>query len=132
MNKVFIDGIKTREQIDVWAGRKNGIRRICEETGFSATVLNDACLSGEMTTFSFKKALERGIPVMLSNKPIPCKRRERKKKIEFAPWDEEIPVSDHHPAQLNFEDVRDLTASEQMRDVIIKHLEAMIEDLRRI
>ena len=126
MNKVFIDGIKTREQIDVWAGRKNGIRRICEETGFSATVLNDACLTGEMTTFSFKKALERGIPVMISNKPIPCKRRERRN------LDEEIPVSDHHPAQLNFEDVRDLTASEQMRDVIIKHLEAMIEDLRRI
>ena len=134
-NFVTIDGAETRKQIDIIAGRKNGTAKICREKGFSSTVLNTACRDGKITIESYTRAIQKGIPIVTNKDAITSKIRDRHAP---ASKDEVIEVKERsidefqRLQQLSIDDAIELTKADQIKEIMIMHLTAMIEDLKNI
>ena len=132
-NKIYINGIETRKQIDAIYGKSQSMKKACNERGLKPETLNRACLNGYGSPSTITKYMQAGIPVVLSSAPVPSRRRREHSRVASAgdriPAGEQINLEAIYPKQ--FETIKN-TEAKQLRDIIIKHLTAMIEDLRRI
>lgn len=130
-NVIFIDGIKTRQAIDEMVGKKEGATKLCIEKGISNGTINRICRDGYGTPEAVKRYKDAGFPIIESNRPVPCRlRREHKRsKVGKIPAGEQIDLGTIYPKQ--FETIKN-TEAKIMRDIIIKHLTALITELKEI
>lgn len=143
-NIVYVNGAETRRRISDITGKKNGIRKICDEKGITAWSLNAICRKGFGTLPTIQRYIDAGIPVVISTDPKPNRvRREHTRarraiKLEPVILSETYePRADNYPEprrpkQLNFEDIKEMATSEKIRDILIDGLMAIVEELKKI
>ena len=147
---IFVDGAKTRETIKKIAG-KGGMSKLCKEKGVSQPVLSDICINGFGTEKTIRKFMAAGIPIITSDRPVPSRTKkeftrgekkapEEPKKELFRLGGELIEVDPigpyrkeaRQPEQISFEDFTGETKIRQMKDIIIKGLTNIINELQKI
>lgn len=143
-NIVYVNGAETRRRISDITGKKNGIRKICDEKGITAWSLNAICRKGFGTIPTIQRYLEAGIPVVISTDPKPNRvrrehtraRRAKKQEPIIPPKTPELRADIYpeprRPKQLNFEDIKEMATSEKIRDILIDGLTAIVEELKKI
>lgn len=127
---LFVDGIKTRAAIDRMAKQPEGLTKLCKEKGISNGTLCKICRNGYGTPESIRKYQEAGIPICLSSQPVTSRRRKehtrndskKENKLTFKPAPE-------NPRQLTLDDI---SRAEEIKELLISHLTALIEDLKKI
>ena len=81
MNRIYIDGIKTRQNIAEETHQKLGVKALCDELGVSVGLVNKYIRRGYGDGTKIIDMIRKGIPFELSKEPIPCRaRREHKRK----------------------------------------------------
>lgn len=154
----FVDGKATREAIEKITGTKKGLVKICKSKGLPQATLSRICINGYGDPKIIDRYIEAGIPIVRSNKPIPSRtnkeytRAWRKDKdpqtteqIKFditTPTSEVIKAVTSYPTLENFKPkqepapkqltIEDLTQAEQVKELLITHLTALIEDLKKL
>lgn len=152
-NIVYVNGAETRRRISDITGKKNGIRKICDDKGITAWSLNAICRKGFGTLPTIQRYIDAGIPVVISTDPKPNRvRREHtraRRAIKLPPiilsekqeaiippktteLRADIYPEPRRPKQLNFEDIKDMATSEKIRDILIDGLMAIVEELKKI
>lgn len=155
----FVDGKATREEIEKITGTKKGLVRLCKSKGLPQATLSRICINGYGDPKIIDRYIETGIPIVRSNRPIPSRtnkeytRAWRKAKDlseneslhikipEFSaekivgtitvhePF-EPIPSTEKkEPKQMTIDD---LTQAEQVKELLITHFTALIEDLKKL
>ena len=129
--KINIDGVKTRESIDEMTGKSQSMRQACIERGLHPESLNRACINGYGSPKIIMKYIRAGIPVVLSERPVPCRLRKEHSRggASKVPAGEQIDLEAIYPNQ--FETIKKIDARE-MRDIIIRHLTELIKELKEI
>lgn len=155
----FVDGKATREEINKISGTKKGLVKICKSKGLPQSTLSRICINGYGDPKIIDRYIEAGIPIIRSNKPIPSRaskeytRAWRKAKdlseIEslhikipevsaeelketitvHAPFISIPSIEIKEPKQISIED---LTQAEQIKELLITHYTALIEDLKKL
>ena len=156
----FVDGKATREEINKISGTKKGLVKICKSKGLPQSTLSRICINGYGDPKIIDKYIEAGIPIVRSNKPIPSRAskeytrawRKAKDLSEIKSLQIKIPevsaeelkgtITVHEPLkpipsieipatpkQLTIED---LTQAEQIKELLITHYTALIEDLKKL
>ena len=127
---IFVDGIQTRKAIDEMAGQREGATKLCNERGVSNGTINRICRDGFGTPESIKKYKDAGFPIIESNRPVPCRKRKEHTRNNTAkvPAGEQINLETIYPKQFQTVKVTERT----LVNIIIKHLTALIEDLKKI
>lgn len=135
--RICIDGQETRKRIGEMAGKVNGVRKICMERGLAKETINQIIRKGYGSAETIDRCIKAGIPIKISDRPIPCRARkehsrnntkrdiEKLKKILKEP----ILVTVEEPRQMRIED---LTGTEQIKEILINGLTAIIEELKKI
>ncbi len=143
-NIVYVNGAETRRRISDITGKKNGIRKICDEKGLTAWSLNAICRKGFGTIPTIQRYLEAGIPVVISTDPKPNRVRREHTRARRAIKLEPVILSEkpeiradifpepRRPKQLNFQDIEEMATSEKIRDILIDGLTAIVEELKKI
>lgn len=128
---IFVDGIQTRKAIDEMAGQREGATKLCLEKGVSNGTINRICRDGFGTPASIKKYKDAGFPIIESNRPVPCRKRREHTRNNTAkvPAGEQIKLETIYPTQ--FQSI-EVTEGMLVKNIIIKHLTALIEDLKKI
>lgn len=135
---VFIDGERTRAAVDEMAGQKEGMTKVCKEKGISTTTLNKICREGYGNLDTVNRYINAGIPIKTAKRPVPCRirRKHRKtKRPELTLQDcglqdcgiKNEPVPEP-PRQIRLEDIQ----NSDIKELLISHLTALIEDLKKI
>lgn len=152
----FVDGKATREEIEKITGTKKGLVKICKSKGLPQATLSRICINGYGDPKIIERYINAGIPIVRSNKPVPSRtnkehtRAWRKEKdlseieslqikipeasaeeIKKAVLSRPLPIIEMPapPKQLTIED---LTQAEQIKELLITHYTALIEDLKKI
>lgn len=136
--KIYIDGQETRRRIGEMAGKAHGVRKICMERGLAKETVNQIIRKGYGSPATIDKCIKAGIPIKISDRPIPCRaKREhnRTKRPELTLQDcglqdcgiktEPVPEP---PRQIRIEDIQ----LSDIKELLISHLTALIEDLKKI
>jgi hypothetical protein len=145
-NIVYVNGAETRRRISDITGKKNGIRKICDEKGITAWSLNAICRKGFGTLPTIQRYIDAGIPVVISTDPKPNRVRREHTRARRATKLEPVILSETHdrelksyihpeprrPKQLNFEDIEEMARSEKIRDILIDGLTTIVEELKKI
>lgn len=143
-NIVYVNGAETRRRISDITGKKNGIRKICDEKGITAWSLNAICRKGFGTLPTIQRYIDAGIPVVISTDPKPNRVRREHTRARRATKLEPVILSEtpeiradifpepRRPKQLNFEDIKEMATSEKIRDILIDGLTAIVEELKKI
>lgn len=139
--KIYIDGQETRRRIGEMAGKAHGVRKICMERGLAKETVNQIIRKGYGTAETIDRCIKAGIPIKISNKPIPCRaKREHSRndnKMTFNAKGMQIgegPI----PEKLIFKtplrqiSIDDLAEAEQIKEILINGLTAIIEELKKI
>ena len=134
MAKIFIDGAETRRQIDELAGKKRSMRRVCEEKGLNPEALNNACIKGYGSPKIIQRYMTAGIPVILSERPVPCrikreKRRNRAGTEAMPPAGVQISLGNIIPSAFETPEAKRIDA---IKELTIRTLEAYIDELKKI
>ena len=126
--KIYIDGEQTRRRLEQQAG---SIKEACEKKGITSEGLNKICRDGCGTAKMINKYSEAGITFVYSNRPVPSRRRAEHTRggASKVPEGEQIDLLTVYPKQ--FETIKN-TEAKMMRDIIIKHLTALITELKDI
>ena len=75
--RLFIDGIKTRQNIAEETHKKFGVKQLCEELGVSTEQVTRYIRQGYGDGEIVIDLIRKGIPFELSQEPVPCRvRRE--------------------------------------------------------
>ena len=130
--KIYIDGAETRRQIDIMAGKQQGLRRICEAKDLKPEPLNRACLRGYSTPEIIQKYMLAGIPVVLSDRPVPCRRRRKHTRggaDEMLPAGVQISLENINPKAFETPEAKRIEA---IKELTIRTLEAYIDELKKI
>jgi len=141
--KIYIDGQETRRRIGEMAGKAHGVRKICMERGLAKETVNQIIRKGYGTAETIDRCIKAGIPIKISDRPIPCRaKREhsRTKRPELTLQDCGIKTEEQHWINLPFKPATDpqrqITLDEiqnsEMKELLIRHLTALIEDLKKI
>lgn len=148
---IFVDGAKTRAAVKQING-KGGMAELCKQKGVSQPVLSDICINGYGTEKTIRKYMAAGIPIIISDRPVPNRTKrpftrgqktEAEKPVkEYFKLGEELieidagdiqkKVERHQPKQISFEDFTGETKVKQMKDIIIKGLTNIINELNKI
>ena len=158
----FVDGKATREEINKITGTKKGLVKICKSKGLPQSTLSRICINGYGDPKIIDRYIEAGIPIIRSNKPIPSRAskeytrawRKAKDLSEIKSVQIKIPdecsaealkgkiITVHEPlnpipsiekpAQPKQLTIEDLTQAEQIKELLITHYTALIEDLKKI
>ena len=134
-NIVYVDGAETRRKISARTGKKDGIKKICAEKGITSWSLNAICRNGFGTFPIVQRYIDAGIPIVISTKAKPNRiRKEHSRKAnEKKPADIiQKKEPERQPKQLNFEDIENMQKAEQIRNILIDGLTAIIEELKKI
>lgn len=134
---LFVDGIKTRAAIDRMAKQPEGLTKLCKEKGISNGTLCKICRNGYGTPESIRKYQEAGIPICLSSQPVTSRRRkehtrnDNKKENNLSVRADSLTFkpSPENPRQLTLDDI---SRAEEIKELLISHLTALIEDLKKI
>lgn len=136
--RISINGEATRVAISELTGKRNGIRPACEERGLAPETVNQICRQGYGTPETINRCLAAGLPIIISKDPVPCRRRKphlrldsihkkpRGSNREKAP--EQRIISETSGRQVTFDDLE----MNPVKELLISHLEALIEDLKKI
>lgn len=134
---IFIDGIKTRAEIKKISG-KGGMTELCRRLGVSQPILSDICIHGYGSEKAIKKFKSAGIPIIISDKPVPSRQvKEYTKKKLTAKAEglvmkaEEIPFG----RQLSLETLKPAvhqTEAQVINEIIIRHLTELTEELKTL
>lgn len=129
--KIYIDGTKTREAIDEMTGKSQSMRQLCMEKGLHPESLNRACINGFGSPKIIMKYMRAGIPVILSDRPVPSRLRREHSRGGAAkvPAGEQIDFEAIYPKQ--FETIKN-SETRKMRDILIRHLTEIIKELKEI
>lgn len=85
MGIVYIDGIKTRDNISAISGKKFGIKQLCDRLGVSATIVSKICRNGYGQEDKVNEFIRKGIPFAVSAEPVPCRvKREHTKRRKYS------------------------------------------------
>lgn len=143
-NIVYVNGAETRRRISDITGKKNGIRKICDDKGITAWSLNAICRKGFGTLPTIQRYIDAGIPVVISTDPKPNRVRREHTRARRVIKLEPVILSEtpklkadsypepRRPKQLNFEDLKEMATSEKIRDILIDGLTAIVEELKKI
>ena len=149
-NIVYVDGAETRRKISARTGKKDGIKKICAEKGITSWSLNAICRNGFGTFPTVQRYIDAGIPIVISTEAKPSRvRREHTRarriiKLEPIILSEKTITTEKNelkadiypeprrPKQLNFEDIENMQKAEQIRNILIDGLTAIIEELKKI
>lgn len=88
MNKIYIDGVKTRQNIADETHRAFGVKQLCEELGVPTGLVTKYIRQGYGDGQTIIDLIRKGIPFELSKEPVPCRvkkahsRGGKKKTIE--------------------------------------------------
>jgi len=128
--KIYIDGVATRKAIGEMAGRKDGIDSVCKAAGLPSEPINKACLNGYAYANVITKYMKAGIPIVISGEPIPSrvKVRHARKSPEKKP-EESFEIL---PIQLSIDNIKEITATDLLKDIMIKKFGEIIEELKKI
>jgi hypothetical protein len=143
--RVNIDGKATRAAISEMAGKANGVKKICREKGLAPETVNQICRKGYGAPETINRCIEAGIPIIMTSHPIPCRRRKehhrddtgKKRARMYDPsagvvWNEPeavpLPYIPERRHQVTFEDLE----MNPVKELLISHLTALIEDLKKI
>lgn len=133
---LFVDGIKTRAAIDKMAGQPEGLTKICKEKGVSNGTICKICRNGYGTPESIRKYQEAGIPIYLSSQPVTSRKRKEhtrndsgKKEARAFGITDPVKQPESIPRQMTLDDIG---RAEEMKELLISHLTALIEDLKKI
>ncbi len=131
-SKIYIDGVETRKEIGKLAGRRDGIDKLCKAAGLPSEPINKACLNGFAYPEVVNKYMKAGIPIVISGTPVPSRvkvRHTRKKATENT-------ETEQKPLQLEFDNfgiqTREITKADIIKDIMIKHLKAMIAEIEAL
>ena len=88
MNRIYIDGIKTRQNIAEETKQALGVKALCEELGVSVGLVNKYIRRGYGDGQTIIEMIRKGIPFELSKEPVPCRARKahtrgRKDEIDW-------------------------------------------------
>ena len=151
----FVDGKATREAIEKITGTKKGLVKICKSKGLPQATLSRICINGYGDPKIIERYIKAGIPIVRSNKPVPSRtnveytRAYRKEQNPEAPAENksrqsilpEVSANDLKgfltmqpppKGEMKQLSIEDLTEAEQIKELIITHLTALIEDLKKI
>lgn len=132
MAKIFIDGAETRRQIDKLAGKNRSMRRFCEERGLHPEALNNACIKGYGSPKIIQKYMTAGIPVILSERPVPCRIKRERNRVgtaEMPPAGVQISLGNIIPNAFETPEAKRIDA---IKELTIRTLEAYIDELKKI
>lgn len=149
---IFIDGIKTREEVDKKAGRKRGMVDLCKQLGVSQPVLSEMCINGYGTEKTVRRYMDAGVPIVISQRPITSRTAKAYKKGKNRMPDPEAATKEGYCLELRNIDetqkqqlvetikrnpphqisIEDITGAEQIKELLISHLTALIEDLKNL
>ena len=129
--KIFIDGIETRRQIDELAGKKQGMKAFCESKGVHSETLSQYCRNGYGSPKVIEKYMRAGIPISLSSRPIPSrmKKAHKRNNKEDIKHGEQIGIESIFPEELK---KAQIIEEAQLKDILIRGLQSIIEELKRI
>lgn len=140
--RININGIETRRQIDEMAGKKNGVTKISKQLGLAKETVNQICRKGYGAPETINRCMKAGLPIVISTKAIPCRvkkehlrydtRRAPRTKMQRTRTPElpiRTPENQNKGKQISIED---LAIAEQVKELMISHLTALIEDLKKI
>lgn len=131
----FVDGKATREAIEKITGTKKGLVKICKSKDLPQPTLSRICINGYGDPKIIDRYIEAGIPIVTSNSPRPSRtkveytRAYRRDGSGNKPEQKAIEQAVNTAKQLRIED---LTGAEQIKELLISHLTALIEDLKKI
>lgn len=128
-SRIYINGIETRQRIDEITGQKRSMRKFCEAKGLAPETLNEACLKGYGTPITITKYIQAGVPVVLSDTPVPSRLKRERSKASATPKGDQIMMETVYPKA--FGNIQN-TEAKQMKDVIIRNLKNLIEELEKI
>ena len=156
----FVDGKATREEIEKITGTKKGLVKICKSKGLPQATLSRICINGYGDPKIIDRYIEAGIPIVRSNKPVPSRTnveytrayRKAKDLSEIKSLQNKIPevsaeelkgtITVHEPLKAfpSIEKlappkqitIEELTQAEQVKELLITHLTALVEDLKKI
>ena len=132
---LFIDGNETRKAVDWKAGRKRGMEKLCRELGVSQQALSRICVKGYGSPDIIKNMMDAGVPIITSKQPVPSRtkrpfNRTAKKQVpEEKHITVEPPKTSGHPKQISIDDY---TEAAQLKDILIKGLQNIIDELKKI
>ena len=136
--RIYIDGQETRRRIGEMAGKAHGVRKICMERGLAKETVNQIIRKGYGSPATIDKCIKAGIPIKISDRPIPCRaKREHSRndtKNDYEKLAEELKKNPPRlmipqPKQISIED---LAEAEQIKEILINGLTAIIEALKKI
>lgn len=73
MNRIYIDGIKTRQNIADETHRAFGVKQLCEELGVPTGLVTKYIRQGYGDGQIIIDLIRKGIPFELSKEPVPCR-----------------------------------------------------------
>ena len=129
---ISIDGVETRRQIDKAAGKRESMKALCKEKGLTPEALNRACLLGYGTPKIITRYMQAGIPVVLSEKPVPSRlRREHSRggAASRVASGEQISLETINPKAFETPEAKRIN---EIKELTIRTLEAYIEELKKI
>lgn len=130
--KIYIDGAETRRQIDIMAGKAQSMRSTCEAKGLKPEALNRACLRGYGSPEIIQRYLIKGIPVVLSDRPVPSRRRREHTRggaAAMLPAGVQISLETINPKAFQTAEAQRIDA---IKELTIRMLETYIEELKKI
>jgi hypothetical protein len=142
--RIYIDGQETRRRIGEMAGKAHGVQKICMERGLAKETVNQIIIKGYGSPATIDKCIKAGIPIKISDRPIPCRanrehsRNDNKNdtKNEYEKLVEALKLKKNpprlmipQPKQISIED---LAEAEQIKEILIDGLTAIIEALKKI
>ena len=126
VKKVSIDGKALRQWVDSQAGRKCGTYELCRRLNIKPEGLNKMMLEGKATAKTIMYYQKAGILIPLCDNPVPCRLKREHTQQSRKSTDE------HQPTQMSIEESIELTRLDKMKEIMIAHLTAMIEEIEKI
>lgn len=105
MEKIYIDGIKTRQKIAEETGKANGIEIMCREKGVCPQTVNRICVNGYGTQRLVIDLIKKGIPLEVSTKPVPCRVKKEYTSGKKQEESQEISENTDTSKQITLDDV---------------------------
>ena len=135
MRRVNIDGVETRRRLGEMAGKTNGIKQISRQTGIPSETLNQICRLGYGAPETINRCIKAGLPIVTSDKAVPGRARKEHPRYDWSRKPRTAKQQETKPIdlkearkQISIDDIE----TNAIKELLIHHLTALIEDLKRI
>lgn len=119
--RIYIDGVKTRQNIAEETGKKSGVKQLCDELGVSTNLVNKYIRQGYGDGGVIIDMIRKGIPFELSREAVPCRAKTEHTRGKKS---EKVQMNAEEPLQIPIEEM--IMQSGTIPDVDLRKVEFQI------